>query len=242
VCCPLRKTSWYCLLCRCRARLLIWPQFRLVALTPSHVRVVARCFSSHDPLRGRVDAGMVCCRPLRRALKVALQLAEALDYCHSGCFPGLRVLHRDLKPNNIGFLADGRLALFDFGLAKLWRVGPDDGGGTEVRPLTGNTGSLRYMAPEVALSKAYSHRAEVFAFATLVWQMVSHDRPYADCDVQSFYRRVCHAGERPKIPSGTPKDLTLLLEQCWHVDSSRRPEFAQIIPRLKAVLVEAGGE
>jgi len=279
VCCPLRKTSWYCLLCRCRARLLIWPQFRLVALTPSHVRVVARCFSSHDPLRGRVDAGMVCCRPLRRALKVALQLAEALDYCHSGCFHGLRVLHRDLKPNNIGFLADGRLALFDFGLAKLWRVGPDDGGGAEVRPLTGNTGSLRYMAPEVALSKAYSHRAEVrppsylhrserclprragsiprqerpafcsclllsqvFAFATLVWQMVSHDRPYADCDVQSFYRRVCHAGERPKIPSGTPKDLTLLLEQCWHVDSSRRPEFAQIIPRLKAVLVEAGGE
>jgi len=180
--------------------------------------------------------------PLRRALTVALQLAEALDYCHSGCFPGLRVLHRDLKPNNIGFLADGRLALFDFGLAKLWRIGPDDQGGTEVRPLTGNTGSLRYMAPEVALSKAYSHRAEVFAFATLVWQMVSHDRPYADCDVQSFYRRVCHAGERPKIPSGTPKELTVLLEQCWHVDSSKRPEFAQIIPRLKAVLAEAGGE
>lgn len=68
-----------------------------------------------------------------------------------------------LRVLRAGFLADGRLALFDFGLAKLWRIGPDDQGGTEVRPLTGNTGSLRYMAPEVALSKAYSHRAEVRA-------------------------------------------------------------------------------
>ena len=65
----------------------------------------------------------------------------------------------------------------------------------------------RYMAPEVALSKPYSHRAEVFAFGTLVWQMLAHERPFADCDVTTFYQRVCHRGERPKIPRDTPPQL-----------------------------------
>ena len=63
------------------------------------------------------------------------------------------------------------------------------------------------MAPEVALSKPYSHRAEVFAFGTLVWQMLAHERPFADCDVTTFYQRVCHRGERPKIPRDTPPQL-----------------------------------
>ena len=80
--------------------------------------------------------------PLVRTLRTAKELAQALDYCHSRCFPGCRVLHRDLKPNNVGFMPDGRLCLFDFGLAKLWRV-TDGDDGSECRPLTGNTGSLR---------------------------------------------------------------------------------------------------
>jgi serine/threonine protein kinase len=138
--------------------------------------------------------------PMTRALRVGMELAEALHYCHAECrlnaFPGCRILHRDLKPNNIGFLPDGRLALFDFGLAKLWRVSDDDLDGNETRQLTGNTGSLRYMAPEVALAKPYSHKAEVFAFATVLWEMASHERPFADYDVKGFYK--CAA--TPRLP------------------------------------------
>jgi hypothetical protein len=52
------------------------------------------------------------------------------------------------------------------------------------------------MAPEVALAKPYSHKAEVFAFATVLWEMASHERPFADCDVDSFYR--CAAA--PRLP------------------------------------------
>ena len=138
--------------------------------------------------------------PLTRALHTGLELAEALHYCHTevatSVFPGCRILHRDLKPNNIGFLPDGRLALFDFGLAKLWRISADDLDGNETRKLTGNTGSLRYMAPEVALAKPYSHKAEVFAFATVLWEMASHERPFADYDVKGFYK--CAA--TPRLP------------------------------------------
>ena len=139
--------------------------------------------------------------PLTRALRTGLELAEALHYCHTevtnSVFPGCRILHRDLKPNNIGFLPDGRLALFDFGLARLWRLSEADLDGNETRKLTGNTGSLRYMAPEVALSKPYSHKAEVFAFATVLWEMASHERPYSEYDVKGFYK--CAA--TPRLPS-----------------------------------------
>ena len=157
------------------------------------------------------------------------------SYCHAQCFPGCRVLHRDLKPNNIGFMPDGRLALFDFGLAKLWRVADGDDG-SECRPLTGNTGSLRYMAPEVGLCKRYNHRAEIFAYATLVWQMIAHERPFADCDVDGFYKRVCHAGHRPKMPAHTPPLLAQMLLRCWDADPAKRPEMAEIIPILDQLL------
>jgi serine/threonine protein kinase len=180
-------------------------------------------------------------RPLFRALRTALELAQALDYCHRLYLPGCRVLHRDLKPNNIGFMPDGRLCLFDFGLAKLWRIADNDDG-TECRQLTGNTGSLRYMAPEVALMKPYSHRAEIFAFATLVWQMISHERPFADCDVDSFYKRVCNQGERPKMPATAPPRLAQMLVRCWDVEPARRPEITEVIPVLEELVRQLGGE
>ena len=173
--------------------------------------------------------------PLIRGLQVAKQLAEALSYCHDGCFPGWRVLHRDLKPNNIGFMPDGNLALFDFGLAKIWRISDGDDG-TERRRLTGNTGSLRYMAPEVALSLPYSHRAEIFAWATICWQIIAHERPFNDCDVDAYYRRVCNGGERPKLTNNTPPQLGAILIRCWEVDPALRPEFSEIVPVLDALI------
>jgi serine/threonine protein kinase len=180
--------------------------------------------------------------PMTRALRVGMELAEALHYCHAegrlNAFPGCRILHRDLKPNNIGFLPDGRLALFDFGLAKLWRMSDDDLDGNETRQLTGNTGSLRYMAPEVALAKPYSHKAEVFSFGTLLWQIASHENPFADCDVSGFFRRVCTLHERPKIPKRFPPELAKLLTRCWKTDQAERPEMAEVIVILRNLLAQ----
>ena len=86
--------------------------------------------------------------PMARSVDYGLQLARALEYCHDAAFSGYRVMHRDVKPNNIGLGEDDRLVLFDFGLACLW---PVTGKETDAhpRPLTGETGSLRYMSPEV---------------------------------------------------------------------------------------------
>ena len=57
--------------------------------------------------------------PLARALKLGLELAIALRYLHDTCFSNFMVLHRDIKPRNLGIMADGRLVIFDFGISKL---------------------------------------------------------------------------------------------------------------------------
>ncbi len=58
------------------------------------------------------------------------------------------------------------------------------------RPLTGETGSLRYMAPEVALSERYNHKAEVYSFATVFWEMACHRRPFEGFSPEIFRRAI----------------------------------------------------
>jgi len=168
--------------------------------------------------------------PLSRALKYGIELAEALHYCHCQARTDHRVLHRDIKPNNIGFLSDGRLVLFDFGLAKLWRVDEDD---EASRKLTGQTGSLRYMAPEVALSQPYNHKAEIFSWSTVLWQMCSHEVPYSTFDVETFMERVCKGGVRPRMKKEWPAELQELFSDCWRPLHATRPDLAELLPVLK---------
>ena len=175
--------------------------------------------------------------PLTRAIHCALCLAEAMEYCHQRAFAGHRVLHRDLKPTNIGFLADGRLVLFDFGLASAWKLRdaepPSD---KERRPLTGETGSLRYMAPEVALGQQYNHKAEVFSFAGVLFEMASLQRPFSWMDSSMYLREACVQGVRPKIDCyGWPKPFVDLLTSCWHADPNMRPNFCDIVPMLRSL-------
>jgi len=93
--------------------------------------------------------------------------------------PGYRVLHRDLKPSNLGFTHSGRVVLFDFGLCRLWaRDPPGENDEDSLRSLTGMTGSLRYMAPEVALCAPYNHKAEVFSFTSLLFEIIAHQKPF----------------------------------------------------------------
>ena len=172
--------------------------------------------------------------PLMRALNCGLQLARALQYCHDDAFPGYRVLHRDVKPNNIGFLATGELVLFDFGLASLWRV--DQAMGDLPRPLTGECGSMRYMSPEVANSQDYNHKAEVYSFASVLWEMCSHTKPFTEFSSPELFKKAVANGFHPKINPKWPADLQSLLKDCWAVEIPQRPEFCQVVPVLEQLL------
>lgn len=79
-------------------------------------------------------------------LNCARSMAAAMAYCHEEAIPDCMVLHRDLKPDNIGFTLNGGVKIIDFGLAKI--VEHASAQSDESYEMSGETGSLRYMAPE----------------------------------------------------------------------------------------------
>ena len=86
------------------------------------------------------------------------------------------VIHRDLKPENIGVDSNGRLKLFDFGLGRCVKKRSKD---TESYKMTGETGTLRYMAPEVVLSKPYTEKVDTYSFGIVVWTMATNTVAFA---------------------------------------------------------------
>eukprot|EP00539_Tryblionella_compressa_P018007 CAMPEP_0178839734 /NCGR_PEP_ID=MMETSP0746-20121128/14033_1 /TAXON_ID=913974 /ORGANISM="Nitzschia punctata, Strain CCMP561" /LENGTH=343 /DNA_ID=CAMNT_0020502825 /DNA_START=46 /DNA_END=1077 /DNA_ORIENTATION=+ len=158
-------------------------------------------------------------------LTVSYDIACALSYLH-----GLNVIYRDLKPDNLGFDVRGDIKLFDFGLAK--ELDPkaklDDG----TYHLTADTGSLRYMAPEVFLGKPYNETADTFSFCILCWQILAIETPYDGFTVKMFEKSVLKGGARPKIKPEWGQTICSLLKEGF-VDTPKRPTMADTCELLR---------
>ncbi|OEU21692.1 kinase-like protein [Fragilariopsis cylindrus CCMP1102] len=135
--------------------------------------------------------------PYLDVLRCARSLACALQYCHEQAIPGSMVLHRDLKPDNIGFTLDGKVKLIDFGLSRMLENA--DPTTNEKYEMSGETGSLRYMAPEVAEGLPYNHKADVYSFGIILWEMNAGKRPFNGLGRDTFYEQVVHGGGRPRL-------------------------------------------
>eukprot|EP01031_Cornospumella_fuschlensis_P025890 gene25890-31264_t len=165
----------------------------------------------------------------------ARDMASALDYLHTKCHIGACVIHRDLKPDNVGFASDGSLKLFDFGLATCVRSRTSL---AEAYDMTGYTGSLRYMAPEVALRQPYTEKVDVYSFGIMLWQMARDRVPFKGYNKDNFIKQVVIGGERPKLDSSWPHAFTDLLTRCWYKDAKVRPSFEAIKGELDILIGE----
>mmetsp|Transcript_6579 Transcript_6579/g.12403 ORF Transcript_6579/g.12403 Transcript_6579/m.12403 type:complete len:708 (+) Transcript_6579:320-2443(+) len=171
--------------------------------------------------------------PYVKVLEIARQIAEAMDYCHRRAVPGSMVLHRDLKPDNIGLTLGGTVKLIDFGLARvLENASPET---DEVYEMSGETGSLRYMAPEVANSLPYNQKADVYSFGIILWELVAYEKPFSGMNREEFYEKVVHSGYRPEITKKFPDDLANLIRDCWSHEVGIRPNFSTIIEVIKDI-------
>lgn len=171
-------------------------------------------------------------------LQLARSLASALDYLHNQWQSSIHVIHRDLKPDNIGFTADGNLKLFDFGLCACVRTHGDR---RDQYRLTGNTGTLRYMAPEVALGRQYNCSVDVYSFGVIVWQVLRSKVPFRDMGKKAYIQDVVVGGKRPPLDRRWPIGFSGLLEKCWHEDKDFRPSFSQVVSELDMLIDEATG-
>ena len=163
--------------------------------------------------------------------EVARDIASALEYLH-----GQDIVYRDLKPDNVGFNSEGELKMFDFGLAKRVTSADRSAEDRELYNLTGNTGSLRYMAPEVALNRPYSLSVDAYSFGVLLWQLCSLSVPYSGFSCKMHSDMVVGKGYRPTPDPTWPESWGALMGQCWSADHRGRPTFDRISMAMNAEL------
>ena len=125
-----------------------------------------------ETLRARLDAGAL---PARRAVAYALQIAKGIAAAHAR-----GIAHRDLKPENVMITRDDQVKILDFGLAKsLDTRGTDMTLGRGVATNAGLVlGTVGYMAPEQVRGLTIDHRADMFAFGAVLYEMLSGERAF----------------------------------------------------------------
>lgn len=155
--------------------------------------------------------------------RVASGAARGMTYLHSGNPP---VLHRDLKSANL-LLDDSYTAkVADFGLSRLK---------AQNRSMTGNCGTVQWMAPEVLASQRYAEPADVFSYGIILWELLTRECPYEGMTPIQCALAVLNKDHRPEIPIWCPPSLTALIRACVEKDPHSRPTFTQIISALDAM-------
>ncbi|GAB4829107.1 hypothetical protein Ancab_018770 [Ancistrocladus abbreviatus] len=164
------------------------------------------------------------------AINFALDIARGMAYLHSE--PNV-IIHRDLKPRNVlsvNSSAD-HLKVGDFGLSKLIRVQHAH----DVYKMTGETGSYRYMAPEVFKHRKYDRKVDVFSFAMILYEMLEGNPPMAHYEPYEAAKYVAE-GHRPMFRGkGYTAELRELTEECWSADMNQRPSFLEILKTLEKI-------
>jgi len=138
-----------------------------------------------------------------------------------------------------GFTLDGTVKILDFGLAKIVENASVDS--NDVYTMSGETGSLRYMAPEVADALPYNWAADVYSYGIILWELNAAKKPFEGLNRESFYERIVHGGERPPLNKKWPQELTNLMSECWDADMHNRPTFRDIVRRLDSLSSEEKG-
>ncbi|XP_073052850.1 serine/threonine-protein kinase STY46-like isoform X3 [Primulina eburnea] len=161
-------------------------------------------------------------------LKVAIDVSKGMSYLHHN-----NIIHRDLKAANLLMDENDVVKIADFGVA---RVQLQSG------VMTAETGTYRWMAPEVIEHKPYNHKADVFSFGIVLWELLTGKLPYANLTPLQAAVGVVQKGLRPTIPRHTHPLIVELLEKCWQQEPSLRPEFSELIGILQFMAEKVSDE
>jgi serine/threonine protein kinase len=150
-----------------------------------------------------------------------------------------KIIHRDLKSDNI-FIDDKlRAYVGDFGAARECNWGNHYQSSTDSRAC-GTTG---YIAPESYQQKLYSAKSDIYSLGVILWEMVTQaDRPLGQVHQKLSYQEAeaitIGDQERDPIPKNTPAGIAKLIRWCWEKQPENRPTETQILASLDECLTE----
>ncbi len=165
----------------------------------------------------------------QRRLRIDLQVARALDYIHAR-----KIIHRDVKPENIHLDSAARIKLVDFGIAK-----------TEGMQLTGagfTMGTPYYMAPEQVLGKPLTPQADVYAFGILLFELLTGSKAVNGDTVEKIFQQILYEplNLEPLNRLETPPRLVELIARCSSKPLAQRPvNLSAVCDELEGMLEAA---
>ncbi|CAN6817246.1 unnamed protein product [Brassica oleracea] len=161
-------------------------------------------------------------------LKVAIDICKGMNYLHQN-----NIIHRDLKAANLLMDEHEVVKVADFGVARVK---------AQTGVMTAETGTYRWMAPEVIEHKPYDHKADVFSYGIVLWELLTGKIPYEYMTPLQAAVGVVQKGLRPTIPKKTHPKMRELMERLWEKDPMLRPDFSEIIEQLQEIAKEVEEE
>jgi eukaryotic-like serine/threonine-protein kinase len=180
--------------------------------------------------------------PVRVAVDYSLQIAQGLIAAHDR-----RIIHCDLKPENLFVTTDGRVKILDFGVAKL-QSGPEESG-RSVEDLTTVTksgavvGTVAYMSPEQLRGKPVDHRSDIFSVGAILYEMLTGRRAFrGETEVDTITAVLLE--DPPEInleQSSVPVSFQQIVRHCLEKEPENRFQSARDLAFALDTLSNASG-
>src|SRR5262245_15974704 len=209
---------------------------------PSLVEVIAELARRREGTKTRPEGAEATGEALRAVadrlesysarIELLAELGDALAHCHDR-----GILHRDVKPQNVLFDAEGRAKLIDFGLAHV--AGTDEDSRLELTQKL--YGTPAYLAPEQVTSKrtGADPRSDQFSFATLAYELVALQNPF-DRETQLDIKLAVEEAAPPPLATrapAVPPDLPRVIQHAHAREpAGRYPDMAALVSDLRAIL------
>ncbi|XP_070575924.1 receptor-interacting serine/threonine-protein kinase 1-like [Ptychodera flava] len=171
------------------------------------------------------------------------QIILGMNYLHTE----MKIVHRDLKVDNVLVGSGYDVKVSDFGLSKWKKLSKKYTKHKRTLPSGYNAaGTISHIAPEKLndLNLKPSYQCDVYSFAITVWEIITNKVPYEEAENSTLVSISVQRDQRPDeslIPKDCPDFLVTMMKDCWHGDPEKRPTFSDLKEKIEERIKENEG-